>query len=70
VSVTLTCDPTQDLYLCSTLLFGGNAPGAAPWELEYCSQNSSPVECDPTTANPQPKPKLGVRDRRARRGAR
>jgi hypothetical protein len=70
VALTVPCSASEDLYLCSTLLFGGNAPGAAPWELKYCSTNSSPVECDPNTADPQPKPELGVRDRRARRGVR
>lgn len=43
-----------DFYLCSTLLFGGTAPGAAPFEMKSCSMNSTKVECGPNMANPEP----------------
>jgi hypothetical protein len=70
-NLIVPCAPSQDLYLCTTLLFGGNAVGAAPWEMKYCSMNSSPVECDPNTADPKPKPGLGTRpDRKVSRGTR
>jgi hypothetical protein len=54
-----------NVALCATLAFGGpsNAPGAAPWELKYCSQSSTTVTCDPTLANPGDKPKLGRKSR-------
>jgi hypothetical protein len=64
VNFTIPCDAATDVYLCATLLFGGNAPGAAPWEMKYCSMNATPLECDPQIADPNAKPGLQQRDRK------
>jgi hypothetical protein len=66
----IPCTDDQDVYVCATLLFGGNMVGASPWEMKYCSMNSSPLECGPTSADPKPKPGLGTRERRVERGTR
>lgn len=59
-SFTVPCNG-GNVSLCATLAFGGpsNAVGAAPWETKYCSMSSTTVTCDPTMANPTPKPKVG-----------
>jgi hypothetical protein len=60
VNITVPCNG-GNVALCATLTFGGpsNEVGAADWELKYCSGSSSVITCDPTLANPGPKPKIG-----------
>jgi hypothetical protein len=61
IQVTVPCDEGLDAVLCTSLLFGGVEPGSQPYELKFCSTDSTRKECGPVHADPDDKPKTDIR---------